>query len=145
VASQSFVLDEDVTHHLASLLRSRGWNIDSAKEMGRLGITDVQVLLRAAEDGQTVITHNNRDFRALHEAWVTWRGRWAAEVRERTGIAVVLSRHAGILIVPPAPAYELAALIEAFAETAGPLADRLFSWTRSRGWHEIHIRQADQR
>ena len=63
-----FVLDEDVSHALAGLLRSHGYDADSAKELGRLGLTDVQVLLRAADAGRTLVTKNNKDFRSLHEA-----------------------------------------------------------------------------
>jgi len=68
-----FALDEDVAHRLAGLLRSQGWDVDSAKELGHLGLSDVHVLLRAAEDGQTLVTHNSNDFRMLHEVLVTWR------------------------------------------------------------------------
>lgn len=61
-------LDEDVSHPLAGLMRSDGYDVDSAKELGRLGLRDVHVLLRAVESGQTLVTHNSDHFRALHEA-----------------------------------------------------------------------------
>ena len=139
MADVRIVLDEDVSHRLARILRSQGWDIDSAKELGRLRLTDVQVLLRAAEDGRTLVTHNIKDFRSLHEAWVTWRGRWAAEVVQLTGSPVHLSQHAGILITPHLGDYELARIVEEFAETNVPLADRLFSWLPAGGWHELHV------
>jgi hypothetical protein len=139
VADLRIVLDEDVSHRLAGLLRSQGWDIDSAKELGRRRLTDVQVLLRATEDGRTLVTHNIKDFRALHEAWVTWRRRWAAEVVKMTGSPVHLSQHAGILIAPHLPDRELASILEEFAATDEPMADRLFSWLPARGWHELHF------
>lgn len=139
MADLRLVLDEDVSHRLAGLLRAQGWDIDSAKELGRLRLTDVQVLLRAVEDGRTLVTHNGDDFRALHEAWVTWRGRWAAEVRQLTGFPVRLSQHAGILITPHLPERDLARLLEEFADTDEPLADRLFSWLPARGWQELRF------
>lgn len=133
------MLDEDVSHRVAGLLRSQGWDIDSAKELGRLRLTDVQVLLRAAEDGRTLVTHNINDFLALHEAWVTWRRRWAAEVVQMTRNPVHLSQHAGILIAPHLPDRDLARILEEFATSNEPLADRLFSWRPARGWHELHF------
>ncbi|MFN8591767.1 MAG: DUF5615 family PIN-like protein [Thermomicrobiales bacterium] len=136
MAAVAFVLDENVTHRLASLLRSYGWSADSAKELGRLGLSDVQALLSAADDGRTFITHNSRDFRALHEAWVTWRQRWLTEAERQTGVPVGLSRHGGILIVPPLPIYDLAGIIMDFATATDPPADRLFAWSAARNWQE---------
>ena len=132
-------LDEDVSHPLAGLLRSDGYDADSAKELGRLGLRDVQVLLRAAESGQTLVTHNNEDFRALHEAWVTWRRRWADEVAGTLGIPVALSQHAGILIVPHLPIQALARILEDLADAAGSTEDRLFAWDASQHWHELQF------
>ncbi len=136
MADLRIVLDEDVSHRLARFLRSQGWDIDSAKELGRLRLTDVQVFLRAAEDERTLVTHNIKDFRALHEAWVTWRRRWSAEVVQLTGSSVHLSQHAGILITPHLPDRDLARILEEFADTDEPMTDRLFSWLPARGWHE---------
>ena len=132
-------LDEDVSHPLAGLLRSDGYDADSAKELGRLGLRDVQVLLRAAESDQTLVTHNNDDFRALHEAWVTWRRRWSDEVAQAIGMPVALSQHAGILIVPHLPIRALARILEPFADSSGSIADRLFAWAASQGWHELRF------
>ena len=135
-----FVLDEDVSHALAGLLRSHRYDADSAKELGRLGLTDVQVLPRATDDGRTVITKNNKDFRALREAWISWRGRWAAEVTRAVGTPVALSSHAGILIVPQRPDRDLARIIdEAVADANDAISDRLFAWSAAAGWHEIRI------
>lgn len=131
-----FALDEDVRHDLAGLLRSHGQDADSAKELGRLGLTDAQALLRAAEAGQTLVTRNSKDFRALHEAWVTWRRRWEREAQRVTGVPLSLSRHAGILIVPHLPNHQLARLIEEFEDAAAAMDDRLFAWNPAKGWHE---------
>ena len=116
-----FALDEDVPHSLASLLRSHGQDADSAKELGRLGLSDARVLLRTAVDQQTLVTHNNKDFRSLHEAWVTW------------------GRHAGILISPHMKERDLARILEEFEESAGWMSDRLFAWSPTRLWHELHV------
>ena len=137
MAGLRFALDEDVRHALAGILRSHGRDADSAKELGRLGLTDTQALVRAAEAGQTLITRNNKDFRALHEAWVTWRRRWEGEARRITGIPLSLSRYAGILIVPHLPTHDLARIVEEFKDAAEAMDDRLFAWNLTRGWHEI--------
>jgi hypothetical protein len=131
-----YALDEDVAHDVAGLLRSMGYDADSAKELGRLGLSDVQVLVRAVEDGRTVVTANSKDFKALHEAWVTWRARWEAEVARDWGVAVTLSRHFGILIVPHLTVRELGTILIEFADSAGTVDDRLFAWTVAQGWHE---------
>lgn len=134
---QHIALDEGVPHLLAGLLRSEGYNADSAKELGRLGLTDPQDLLRAAENGQTLATYDSKDFRALHEAWVTWRRRWEAEAARSLGVPLELSRHGGVLIVPHRPNRELADILRALIDTIDAIEDRLFAWDRDRGWHEI--------
>lgn len=136
MADRRFALGEDVSHDLAALLRGRGWDINSAKDLGRLGLRDPLVLLRAAQAVQTLITHNQNDFRALHEAWLNWRGHWETEVHRRTSAPISLSGHAGILVVPQLPADDLALVLEAGAGVAEPMADRLFRWTPARGWCE---------
>jgi hypothetical protein len=110
-----------------------------------LGLSDVQVLVHAAEHGQAVVTHNNRDFRALHEAWVTWRHRWSAEAHVRTGTHVDFSQHSGIVIAPPIPIYDLAHIVEEFMEAEWPMADRLYVWDRTVGWHEVNVGPSKRR
>ena len=139
MASLRFALDEDVSHPLASLLRFQGWDIDSAKELGRLGLRDVQVLLRAVTEGQTLITHNGNHFYALHEAWVTWRRSWSIDVQRATGVRVSLPRHARILIVPQIGVRELVPILEEFGPDHESIADQLFVWSRGRRWEEIHF------
>lgn len=134
-----FALDEDVSHAVASLLRSHGVDADSARELSRLGLSDVQVVLLAAEGRQTLVTHNRKDFRTLHEAWVAWRSRWAIEVEQVVGSRVNLSQHSGILITPHLPNHDLARILEEFEHTAASIDDRLFAWTQLRGWHELQF------
>lgn len=132
----AFALDEDVPHGVASLLRSLGRSADSAKELGRLRLSDPQVLLLAATNGQTLVTRNSKDFPDLHEAWLTWRQHWADEVERMTGIRVALSRHAGILITPHLPIYDLTRILEELEDVPGSMDDRLLAWSEARGWHE---------
>jgi hypothetical protein len=135
----AFALDEDVSHDLAVLLRLRGLNAKSAKELGRLRLTDSQVLLRAVEDRQTLITHNGKDFLLLHEALLTWGRRWEREIVRQTERELHLPRHAGIAIIPHGQPQHLAAILEEFAaRSAGLLDDRLFIWSAIVGWEEMH-------
>lgn len=134
-----FALDEDVSHPLASLLRSQGETADSAKELGRLGLRDAQVLLLAAEHGQALVTHNNRDFRMLHDAWMLWRRRWSDDCERSGGQPHFVLRHAGILIVPHLKNHDLASVLDEFGDIAASPADRLFAWSPVRRWHEIHV------
>lgn len=139
MAGLRFALDEDVAHPLAGLLRSQGWDIDSATELNRLRLSDVQVILRAAAEGQTLLTHNRNHFEALHEAWVTWRWRWSIEAEQATGAQVSLSQHAGILILPQIDIRALVPILEEFGPDRDPITDRLFVWSRRRAWQEVRI------
>lgn len=139
MANLRFALDEDVAHPLAGILRSQGWDIDSAKELGRLRLSDVQVLFHAAVDGETLITHNGNHFQALHEAWVTWRYRWSIEVEHAIGQSVSFSQHSGILIAPQIDPRELVPILEEFEPDSEPLADRLYVWSRGRRWQEVRF------
>lgn len=132
-----FALDEDVSHPLAALLGSRGYDIASAKELGRLRLTDPQFLLGAIEAGQTLITHNADDFEALHEAWMLWRRRWQDEIGRTVGRSVALSGHPGILMPPHLPPETLASIIEEIGASSESIEDRLFSWTPELGWGEV--------
>lgn len=61
--------DEDVADRLASLLRERGYEAESAQEAGTSGFTDEQQLDFAASRGWTLLTYNRRDFIVLAQQW----------------------------------------------------------------------------
>lgn len=124
------VLDEDVTHPLARALRVVGHDVGSAKELGHLGFTDAKLLTRAADLRRLLISHNAKDMRLLHEAWLTWRAQWDA-------LAHPLADHPGILVVPHLPLPDLVRIVEEFAGFGIDLTNRVFSWTELDGWHEL--------
>lgn len=68
-------LDEDVAEKLVFPLRALGYDTVTAKEVGRKGSADFMQLLFAAEDERALITHNAKDSRMLHGAWLTWSRR----------------------------------------------------------------------
>jgi hypothetical protein len=104
-----------------------GYDMDSVKVTGNFGLTDARQLLWAVEHDRTIITHNLKDFRLLHEAISLWAIRW--------GTPNVL-RHHGILVVPHLPVPELASLIDQFVRPLDKIDNRMFILDRQRGWYE---------
>lgn len=131
-----FVFDENVSRPVALALRAEGHDVEAAADVDRLRLSDVQVLVRAAESGQALVTHNKRDFAALHEAWMHWRARWEAEAERMLGVQVRFSRHSGIPLVPGLSIDELVVALRELDGQHGTLDDRLFEFSRSLGWRE---------
>ena len=75
--------DEDISDRLAVLLRSRGYQAESAESAGTRGLPDEEQLAFAAERGWTILSYNKKDFVLLARLWF-------AAGREHAGI--VLSR-----------------------------------------------------
>lgn len=63
-------LDEDVNVLVAALLRSRGFDLQTTRETGRLTSSDADQLSYAAAQSRALLTHNRADFEALHRAYV---------------------------------------------------------------------------
>lgn len=74
-------LDEDVLPELARVLRSAGHDAVSAHELGALGLTDEEQLIRATGEGRVLLSFNYRHFiRVARE--------WFAAGRHHAGIVV---------------------------------------------------------
>ena len=71
-------LDEDVRPLLAEILSARGYDVTSAIQKRRQGLTDQQQLEFATHEERTFVTHNIRDFVKLHP--------------------IFLERHSGIVV-----------------------------------------------
>jgi len=63
-------LDEDVHRRVASALRLRHFDVVSAHEVQRWGLTDEQQLSYAAEEGRALFTYNAADYLQLHLDWL---------------------------------------------------------------------------
>lgn len=87
-----FHLDQNVAADIGDALRDAGHDVVTTNEAGLLDADDDEHLLSAAKAGRIVVTHNGKDFRLLHGAWLRWARDWGAA---RT--------HAGILIIPQSP------------------------------------------
>ena len=103
-------LDEDVSVLVADVLNSRGFIVETARDAGTLGQTDKVQLEYAATNELALVTHNRRDFEALHHDYAT---------RQQS--------HWGIVIAARRRPYEIARrllrLLDAF--TADELKDQL--------------------
>jgi predicted nuclease of predicted toxin-antitoxin system len=75
VAEIRLLLDADVAKPLAAPLRSRGYDVVHAVEVGLRTVTDDRILDVAVAQGRTVLTHN-----------VALAHRYAAEGRHHWGI-----------------------------------------------------------
>ena len=63
-------LDEDVNVLIAQLLRARGFDVTTTREVGQLGKSDSEQLTYAVNQGRTLLTHNRVDFEALAQAYL---------------------------------------------------------------------------
>jgi len=63
-------LDEDVHKRVASALRLRRFDVVSAHEMGRWGLSDEEQLTYAANEGRALFTYNTPDYLRLHLSWL---------------------------------------------------------------------------
>ena len=86
---------------------------------------DQRVLLASAQTGRTVVTHNRKDFRLLHDAWRDWSAAWG-----------VVAQHSGILIVAEVPAPVLAEELDRFLAGGPTVENQLYEWGRISGWRQ---------
>lgn len=80
-----FYLDEDVQSLVTPSLRGAGHDVLTTVAARRLRAWDTDQLLYATENDYVLVTHNRRDYRALHEGWLVWSSRWQ-EPRPHGGI-----------------------------------------------------------
>jgi hypothetical protein len=81
--------DHNVSQPLAALMRLGNHMVITARDIGLDAAGDQRHLLVAAQRGLILVTHNVKDFRPLHDAWLTWSNAWS-----------VTPTHTGILIIP---------------------------------------------
>ena len=63
-------LDEDVHPGLAPVLRERGYDVVSAREVERLRFSDAQQLAFAIHQQRTILTYNTQDYVPLHVEYI---------------------------------------------------------------------------
>lgn len=63
-------LDEDVHSRVASALRLRSFDVVSAHDVQRWGLSDEEQLAYAASGGRVLFTYNAADYLGLHLDWL---------------------------------------------------------------------------
>ena len=118
--------DHNVSRPLVLLFRELGHAATNARALGLDRGSDGTHLLFAAERGWILLTHNERDFLMLHDAWLRWSWAWQ-----------VAPRHAGILVLPQRSDWKpprLVSEIETLLAANPVMTNQLFAWRASRGW-----------
>jgi len=91
-------LDEDVHRRVASALRLRHYDVVSAHEGQRWGLTDAEQLGLAASQGRVIVTFNVADFVVLHDDWLrSGRTHAGIVVSEQLPISVMVRRLLNLL------------------------------------------------
>jgi hypothetical protein len=115
--------DHNVSRVFAESLRFRGFGITTARELGLERATDAKQFLTAVERGWVLVTHNERHYEELHDAWYRWGHHWR-----------VYQPHPGIITLPAQPiAFIQPLLLTLLAETTD-FTRKLFVWRFSTGW-----------
>ena len=121
-------LDHNVSYGWRFALERAGHTVSTARDRRLMEAEDYDILGIAASQDWIVITHNAKDFRLLHGAWLSWPSFW--------GIGVPRA-HAGILVMPhglrPVRAAEVVGQVLAVQLK---LTDRLFVWRPGHDWTE---------
>ena len=65
----SLYTDEDITNLIAKLLRERGFNAISARDVGMLKKSDDEQLEYAVERKMTILVYNRDDFLEIDKKW----------------------------------------------------------------------------
>jgi len=63
-------LDEDVHKRVAYALKLRHFDVISAHELGRWGLSDEEQLSYATIEGRALFTYNTSDYLPIHQEWI---------------------------------------------------------------------------
>lgn len=119
-----FYVDHDVAVQLGRELRALDHSATTARDLGQERATDGEQLLTAATRSWILVSHNKKDFRLLHNAWLTWRGAWSVRME-----------HAGVLVIPYAPAEQSAQRVHEFTlGGGGRIPNEMYEFTTQSGW-----------
>lgn len=118
-----FFLDENLSVHVASLLRAMGHEVTTARDERLVRAHDDEQLFFAAERGMILVSHDN-DFYVLHRGIRRW-------LRQRGETAI----HAGILIISDMlGTEEKARRLDTFAASGLTAANELYEWFPEGDW-----------
>ena len=125
-----FQRDHNVSRQIADLLRARGHDVVTARELGLEDAADDVHMLAAIQASRVFVTHNRADFVLLHYAWRRWTAAWR-----------VSRPHRGILVVPQPPHLSPARVADELhaIQAAVSLVDELYEyeWQTGLGWTRL--------
>lgn len=130
-----FYLDHNVSRRLVRLLREHDHDVITTAELGSERASDGLHLLSASSLDRVLVTHNERDFLMLHDAWLRWRRAWH-----------VTAAHAGIIVLPQVQQWNpmrSVGELEALAEPSdtprigSALRNQLWTWRPVEHWIEF--------
>ena len=124
----SLYFDHNVSHDVGPSLWSLGHELVFSRDMRSTTLPDDALLLSSVQAGRVLVTYNRRDFRMLHDAWVTWPA----------AFGMALPMHPGILILDQARPEMLVRALATFLGQVTPsrLANGIFWWHRHDGWRQ---------
>jgi hypothetical protein len=121
--ARTFYVDNNVSADTALALRRMGAHVVLTKDFGLRRAHDDFQLLKAAQDGWMLVTHNRTDFELLHRAWHRWSDAWGTP-----------RQHAGILVIPQLWQPEHAANELYAVVSQRSLAGEYFEHRAASGW-----------
>lgn len=132
-----FYLDNDVPVTVASYLESLGHSVVTAKGLNLTRASDAQHLLEATTLKRYLVTHNGRDFRLLHHAWILWPAAWAVDP-PRHATVLVLHQQPAAAATAGVPIAQLhAQRLHSFTERAASSTaggGEVYTFKEDRGW-----------
>lgn len=126
VARPDLYTDHNVSLRFGERLGARGFAVTTTRNLGLERAKDAKQFLTAAERGWLLLTHNERDFVLLVDAWRRWSDAWGLS-----------PRHAGIVVLPQRDPLATEVLFLAFVDQVSDLADSLFRWAPADGWTRL--------
>ena len=125
-----FQIDHYVSRQIADLLRARGRDVVTARELSHEDAADDVHMLAAIQASRAFVTRNRADFVLLHFAWRRWTAAWR-----------VTQPHSGILVVPQPPHLSPARVAEELhaIQAAVSLVNELYEyeWQTGLGWARL--------
>lgn len=138
----SYFIDHNMSPRVVDLLRDRGQEAATARDLGLSAVHDGCILMACAKAHRIIVTQDYGDFWELHQSWQLWTRAWgvtpgAMPLLTLNDMSPFPLRHAGILTVPQAPRElrpQLVAALIAFAASGVEIENELYRLDFSRGW-----------
>jgi Domain of unknown function (DUF5615) len=121
-------LDNDIALQLTAALDALGHDVIHTRSVGRESACDDEQLQTSATGQRLLVTHNRKDFRLLHSAWLRWSGDWHID-----------AVHFGILVLPQPIPDDAAEAIDRLVRSSGLLELQLLEYRSIDEWRPIPV------